>query len=391
VTVTQIVLILLLQFAFFAGLAYFLFKKQQRPDNQGILLEALDQKFKNTLQTQITQVADTLSNRINDQIEKTKGQFALQSLEIQNTVTPLKSKLDEYQKQFFEIEKLRSKDQGSLFGELQRVTEVTQSLNLETKALKDALKKPHVRGRWGEIQLKNCIDIAGMSEHCDLSMQSSHTNEDQVLRPDMVVRMPNARIVVVDAKTPLEGFIASLEATTEADKLMHLQRHGRQVKDHVKKLSHKAYSDNMPDAADFTVLFLPNESFLYAALETEPDLIEFAIDKKILIASPPTLIGLLKAIRYGWSEKKLADNAQAIAATGQELHKRLSDMIDAFQGIGEHLDKSKAEYDKAFMRLNSRVLPQALRLEELGAKSTKELSANNPTTTTTTAMTITTD
>jgi DNA recombination protein RmuC len=375
VTTTQILLAIGAQTILVIAVMAILFRKSKKTDDSGLMIEAFDHRLQNVLKAQMGQIAESLSTRINDQIEKTKGQFALQSLEIQNTVLPLKSKLDEYQKQFFEIEKVRSKEQGSMFHELQRVTEVTLSLNNETRALKDALKKPHVRGRWGEVQLKNCVEIAGMSEHCDLSFQNSYSNDDQQLRPDMIVRMPNARVVVVDAKTPLDGFIASLESNNDVDRQTHLVRHGRQVKDHVKKLSQKAYHESLPEAADFTILFLPNESFLYAALEVEPDLVEFAIEKKILIASPPTLIGLLKAIRYGWSEKKLADNAQAIALTGQELHKRLSDMVDAFHGIGSYIDKSKAEYEKALMRLNSRVIPQAQRLEDLGAKSTKDLGS----------------
>jgi DNA recombination protein RmuC len=189
----------------------------------------------------------------------------------------------------------------------------------------------------------------------------------------MTVRRPGGRIVIVDAKTPLEAFMSSLEATHDEARASELVRHGRHVKDHVKKLSQKAYNENLKSAADFTIMFLPNESFLYAALETEPDLMEFAIQKKILIATPPTLIGLLKVIRYGWNEDKLAENAQRISEVGSELHKRVVDFVETFMDIGKHLAKAKTEYDAGLVRLESRVITQARRLEKLGAKSSKDL------------------
>jgi DNA recombination protein RmuC len=257
---------------------------------------------------------------------------------------------------------------------LRKVIESTASLSVETLALKNALKKPHVRGRWGEVQLKNCIELAGMSEHADVTFQDSQTDEEGKLHiPDMTVRMPGGRIVVVDSKTPIDAFLASLEATTEEQRAAEMTRHGRHVRDHVKKLSQRAYYEGLKESPDFTIMFLPNESFLYAALESEPDLMEEALQRKVLITTPPTLIGLLKVIRYGWNEEKLAENAAKISTVGKELHKRLVEFVDGYLTVGKSLEKAKLEYDKGFNRLERRLISKAREMEALGAKSTKSL------------------
>ncbi|MCB0415618.1 MAG: DNA recombination protein RmuC [Bdellovibrionales bacterium] len=308
------------------------------------------------------------------QSQENKNLLEKKELKISALVDPLKKSLEEYAHQISYIEKQRLVDNKSIEMELKKVFESNQILSSETNALKNALKKPHIRGRWGEVQLKNCIELAGMSEYCDVSFQDQHTGDDgQRLIPDMTVKMPGGHTVVVDAKTPLDAFLSSLEATTEEERLIELSRHGRHVKDHVKNLSSKAYAESIPGSADFTVLFLPNESFLYAALEVEPEIVEFALEKKILIATPPTLIGLLKVIRFGWNEEKLAENAQKISMAGQELHKRICDFLDAYANMGKHLEKAQEEYNKGYKRLESRVLVQAKKLETLGAKSNKSL------------------
>lgn len=304
-----------------------------------------------------------------------KSEMEKSRLEIRHVVEPLQKKLTDYEAQLQQIEKERQKSYTQVELELKRVAEMSASLGRETSALKNALKRPHVRGRWGEVQLKNCVELAGMSEYADITFQDNTSLSDgQRLIPDMTVRMPGGRIIVVDAKTPIDAFILSLEATDDETRATELARHGKHVKEHIKMLATKAYSEHLKNSADFTVMFLPNESFLYAALETDPEIMEFAIQKKILIATPPTLIGLLKVIRYGWSEEKLAENAQKISEVGMELHKRLADFVDAFVGIGKHLEKARSEYDTGLTRLQSRVLPQAQKLEELGVKSNKTIT-----------------
>ena len=293
---------------------------------------------------------------------------------IQTLVGPLKESLEQYQKRVSDIELARTRAYTSIEDQLKTFSELSQNLSKETSALKDALKKPHIRGRWGEVQLKNCVELAGMSEYSDVTFQDSTDGaEGNRLIPDMTVRMPGGRLVVVDCKTPIDAFLASLEAQNDDVRQAEMIRHGKHVKSHVQTLATKDYGKNIEGAADFTVMFLPNESFLYAALESEPDLVEFALQKKVLIATPPTLIGLLKVIRYGWNEEKLAENASRISKEGQELHKRICDFVDAYVNVGKHLDKAREEYDKGMSRLERRVLVQARRLEKLGAKSHKDL------------------
>jgi DNA recombination protein RmuC len=289
-------------------------------------------------------------------------------------IKPVTESLVKYQEQIQMLEKDRARAFQMIDQELKKVSEAHLYLTKETTALKDALKRPHVRGRWGEVQLRNCVELAGMSEYADVSFQNSTTDEEGGRHiPDMIVRMPGGRNVIVDSKTPIDAFLNSLEAPTEELRRTEIARHGRHVKEHVKKLSTRAYTEVIKDTADFTVLFLPNESFLYAALEAEPDVVEFALQKKVLIATPPTLIGLLKVIRFGWSEQKLAENAHRISEMGQELHKRICDFADTYESVGKHLNKAKDEYDKGRTRLESRLLVQARRFESLGAKSNKTL------------------
>lgn len=305
-------------------------------------------------------------------------QLAQQSLESKKTeinhlVDPLKKTLELFHQEVSKMESERQRSYALVESEIKKVVENSAELSKETRALKDALKRPHVRGRWGEVQLRNCVELAGMSEFADVSFQDVNVDDDKLLIPDMVVRMPGGRSVVVDAKTPLDGFLSSLEATGDEERASHMLRHGRQVREHVKKLSLKSYGERLKESADFTVLFLPNESFLYAALETQPDLVEYAMEKKILIATPPTFVGLLKVIRFGWNEDRLAKNAEEISLLGQELHKRVADFVETYQEIGKALLVAQDKFDQGTKRLQSRVLVQARRMEVLGAKSHKEL------------------
>ncbi|MCB9025625.1 MAG: DNA recombination protein RmuC [Bdellovibrionaceae bacterium] len=311
------------------------------------------------------------------QSQESSNLLTQKETKIENLVKPITQALSDLNKKTSDLEKERVSVFATLEGEIKRVAETNSQLAKETLALKDALKKPHIRGRWGELQLKNCIELAGMSEYSDVSFQNSVSDdENQRLIPDMTVRMPGGRVVVVDAKTPLDAFIGALEAKDDAERLTQIARHGRHVKDHVKKLSSKDYAKAVDGSADFTVMFLPNESFLYSALEAQPDLMEFALEKKILIATPPTLIGLLKVISFGWNEQKLAENATKISEAGKLLHRRLCDFISAYENVGKHLTKAKEEFQVGWSRLNSRVIVQAKKLERLGAKSNKELPAN---------------
>lgn len=327
-----------------------------------------------TLEGQAKQFLNMAEQTLEKHTQAAKGDLEKREQSIHHLVTPLQSTLEALQKHTHELEKERQHSYSSLFGELKRVTETSHLLSAETRALKDALKKPHIRGRWGEVQLKNCIELAGMSEYADVTFQDlTVDNDGKTLIPDLTVKMPGGRMVIVDAKTPLDGFIAALEAPTDELRTVEMARHGQQVKDHIKKLATKSYNENLKDSADFTVMFLPNESFLYAALESQPDIVEFALEKKILIATPPTFIGLLKVIRYGWNEERLAANAEKIRDVGRELHKRAVEFVDTYVSVGKYLSLASDKYEDGLKRLNNRLIFQARKMEELGAKSTKEL------------------
>jgi DNA recombination protein RmuC len=338
------------------------------------LSEAFKGLAASALETSMGQFLNLAQSTFNQANETHKLDSEQRHQKMDELIKPVQEALSRYQQQIDNLEKDRVRAFQAIDTELKRVTEGSVTLARETNALKDALKRPHVRGRWGEVQLRNCIDLAGMSEFADVTFQSSTTDEEGARhQPDMIVRMPGGRNVIVDAKTPIDAFLSSLEATTAEARGVELARHGKQVKAHVMKLSTRAYAESVKDSADFTVLFLPNESFLYAALESEPDIVEFAIQKKVLIATPPTLVGLLKVIRFGWNEQKLAENAQKISLLGQELHKRVADFTETYENIGKHLEKAKDAYDQGRMRLESKVLVQARRFEALGAKSNKSL------------------
>ncbi len=351
---------------------------QQQKESLQINTQQMRESFQalahQTLDAQTRQFLELAQQTLSQQSEVAKVDLDKRQDSIQHLVSPLMKTMEALQQQTSEMEKVRVHAQASVESELRRVVESGQVLSAETRALKDALKKPHVRGRWGEVQLKNCVELAGMSEFADVQFQDVNTIEDgSKLIPDMTVKMPGGRLVVVDAKTPIDAFIASLESNTDEQKNMEMRRHGLQVKEHIKKLSLKSYNEHVKESADFTVMFLPNESFLYAALETQPDLVEFAIEKKILIATPPTFIGLLKVIRYGWNEQRLAANAEAIRDVGKELHKRATEFVETYIAVGKYLSLASDKYDEGLKRLQQRLIGQAKKMEELGAKSTKEL------------------
>jgi DNA recombination protein RmuC len=342
--------------------------------NKGDLSEAFKGIAASALESSMGQFLNLAQNTFQQASEINKLDSDQRHKAMDALLKPVSENLERLQDQTRRLELERQKAFQTIDLELKKVGESHLHLARETTALKDALKKPHVRGRWGEVQLRNCIEIAGMSEYADVEFQNFSSDEEGARHiPDMIVRMPGGRRVIVDAKTPIDAFLNSLEASTEEARHAEMLRHGRHVKEHVRRLATRAYTEAVKDSADFTVLFLPNESFLYAALEVEPDIVEFALQKKVLIATPPTLIGLLKVIRFGWSEQRMAENAQRISEMGTELHKRLCDFVDTYVGVGKYLDKAKDEYEKGRVRLESRVLVQGRKFEALGIKSAKSL------------------
>jgi DNA recombination protein RmuC len=294
--------------------------------------------------------------------------------QIQQLVKPIHEGIKAVSDAAKEMELKREKAFGTIEEQLKQSIEHSAEVARQASGLKDALKKPNVRGRWGEVQLKNCIELAGMEEHCDVVFQDSTTNEDgKMSRPDMIVRMPGGRKIAVDAKTPMEYFIQFVEANTDEERTAALIGHGRGVRTHVSNLAKTDYMQNVAGSPDFVVMFLPNESFLAMALEKEPSLMEEALSKKVLITTPGTLVGLLKVIRYGWNEQKIAINAQNIADAGAKLNTEISRFLDDFAKVGLALQAATEAFDNSKRRVEKQIANTSANLTALGAKSKKEL------------------
>jgi DNA recombination protein RmuC len=244
----------------------------------------------------------------------------------------------------------------------------------QTGTLVSALKRPQVRGAWGEMQLRNCVTAANMTEHVDFVSQVSVSDSDgSRLRPDLVVHLPAERDVVVDAKVPMDAYLRALETPDEGEQQELLRQHGRQTRQHIDGLASKAYHAQFAASPEFVVMFIPNEGVYCAALEAEPTLLEHGAAKGVLIATPTTLIALLHATYYGWRQEKIAESAREIAAAGRELHKRIATFLEPYAKLGRQLNSVVNAYNQGVGSLDARVLPQLRRLEEAGAGSEKEL------------------
>ena len=293
------------------------------------------------------------------------GDLELRKQAVDSVVAPLRDQLEAVTRTLGQLEASRQGAYAGLTEQLRGLADAQQQLRTETSTLTTALRAPAVRGRWGELQLRRVVELAGMVEHCDYDEQPHSVGDSGVLRPDMVIRMPGGGSVVVDSKVPLEAFLMVGGAPDEATRRQSLQHHARQLRQHVDALSGKAYWQRFQPAPELVVLFVPGDQILSAALEADPDLYERAIGSNVLLAGPTSLIGLLRTIAYGWRQEALADNARAVCDLGRELHGRIAKMTEHFARVGSSLDNAVAGYNAAVGTLEARVLVSARRFTEL--------------------------
>ncbi len=291
---------------------------------------------------------------------------------------PVVETLGKVDAQLRAVETARHGHYRELKQHLELVAQSHQHLHGETRNLVQALRAPNVRGRWGEVQLRRVVELAGMLEHCDFSEQMSVATEAGRLRPDLLIHLPGGKHVVVDAKAPLDAYLDAAAVADETTRAAHLRRHAQQVRDHMGQLGAKQYWAQFQATPEFVVMFLPGETFFAAALEQDPGLIEWGAERSVIVSSPTTLIALLRAVAYGWQQDRVAHNAEAIRQLGRELHERVTTMADHFGRLGQRLDDAVGAYNATLGSFETRVLVSARKLKELGAGSTGEIPDASP-------------
>jgi DNA recombination protein RmuC len=313
----------------------------------------------------------TLSAEASGSLDERKAQ-------IEGLLKPLAEMMGTYQKRLGEIEKSRVESYSMLREQLGSLSEIQRTLNTQTSQLVSALRRPTARGQWGEITLRRLVELAGMAGRCDFSEQISVDTEDGRQRPDMIVNLPGERQVVIDCKAVLDGFIDASAATDEDQRKLHLLRHCQQVRSRARDLSAKSYWSQFKNSPEFVVMFLPGEAFLYAAVEHDPTLIEDCLKNRVIVATPTTLMALLKAIEFGWRQEEVTQNAEEIRKHGKDLYDRIVVLAGHFARLGAQLDSTVTSYNAAVGSLETRVLVTARKIGELGARSDKEVPDPQP-------------
>ena len=302
--------------------------------------------------------------------ERAAGEMGKRAAELRGLVEPMKDKLGKVESQIELLERERREAQGQLGEMFKQLNEGISGLRSQTGSLVGALKRPTTRGSWGEIQLRNVIEMAGMVAHCDFTEQTTiDTDEGGRLRPDVLVRLPGGKLIVVDSKVPLDAYLSATEATSDEERAIHLARHARQTRDHITKLASKAYQSQLESSPELVVMFVPSDGIYHAALAEDPALIEYGVDQQVLLATPTTLIGLLRAVHYGWKQELIAASAREIAETGRELHKRIARFVEPLARVGRQLGSAVSAYNEAVGSFESRGVPQLRRIEDAGAAS----------------------
>jgi DNA recombination protein RmuC len=314
-----------------------------------------------------------IAQQRNADAERAAGEMEKRAVELRNLMEPMREKLVKVEGELEKIERERRESQGQLGEMFRQVGDGLAALRLETGSLVGALKRPSARGSWGEIQLRNVIEMAGMVAHCDFTEQTTIATDDGRLRPDVLVRLPGGKLIVVDSKVPLDAYLAATEATDDAERALHMARHARQTRDHITKLASKGYQSQLDSTPELVVMFVPSDGIYHAALSEDPSLLDYGVEQQVLLATPTTLIALLRAVHYGWKQELIAKSAREIAETGRELHRRIGRFVEPFARVGRQLGSAVSAYNEAVGSFESRVIPQLRRIEEAGAASEREI------------------
>lgn len=327
----------------------------------------------------LAQTGESLAQRVSEsrraEEERASGEMALRAEEIKGIVAPVQEKLGRMESEIGRLERERRQAQGELAQMVRQLSDGVGTLRQEAGNLVTALKRPTTRGSWGEIQLRNVVEMAGMVSHCDFVEQSTIQTGEGTLRPDMLVRLPGGKLVVVDSKVPLDAYLSSLEAAGEEEREVHAIRHARQTRDHIAKLASKGYQRQFDSTPEFVVMFVPSDGIYQAALAQDPALIEYGVQQQVLMATPTTLIGLLWAVHYGWRQEMIAESAREIAESARELHGRLGRFVEPLAKVGRQLGSATAAYNEAVGSFDHRVMPQVRKIEQAGAASERKVQA----------------
>jgi DNA recombination protein RmuC len=333
--------------------------------------ERLSASFKalsaEALQASMSQLAELTRVQLRAAQAEAKGDLDKRREAVEQLVTPLKEQLGRVDSQLLRLDQERRESRGRLEAQLRTLADTGERLRTETGALVTALRKPNARGQWGQMQLRNVVELAGMIRHCDFAEQSPLGAGESVLRPDLVVSLPGGKHVVIDAKAPLQGVLDAYQARDEEERRRHLHDHARLLRKHVKALADKAYWAELESAPDLVVMFLPGEHLYGAALEADSALIEDAMARRVLIATPTTLLAMLHAIAYGWQQERVAESAQAVSELGRELHSRLVKLSSLMSTLGSRLNAAVRAFNDTVGSYEARVMPAARRFEDHGA------------------------